>query len=370
MPLKEVLTDVARWQARGERAAIARVVDVIGSSPREAGAAMAVSQTSEVAGSVSGGCVEGAVVEAALEILGGERAPGVITFGYSDEDAFAVGLTCGGTIHLFVEPVGEQVADGEIYTALNAAIDASEPVALVTVVDGIGIGAKLLVRPGATPIGTLGDPDLDRVVSRDTLGELEAGLTSTRHYGEHGEAREEAVSVFIESFVVPPRMIIFGAVDFTAALASVAKLLGFRVVVCDARAVFATVLRFPMADEVVNKWPDRYLGEVGSTLTERDVVCVLTHDHKFDVPAIVAAMETKVGYIGAMGSRRTNEGRIPRLREAGLTEEQIGRVMSPIGLDIGARTPEETAISICAEVIAARTGRRAGSLRDTGGPIH
>ncbi len=369
MALKEVLADVSRWQALGERAAIARVVGVVGSSPREAGAAMAVNQASEVVGSVSGGCVEGAVVEAALEILGGTREPGVITFGYSDEDAFAVGLTCGGTIHLFVEPIDESVDDG-LYAAMGAAIDASEPVALATVVDGIGIGSKLLVRPGQAAIGTLGDPDLDRVVSRDALGELEAGLTSTRHYGEHGEAREEAVSVFIESFVVPPRMLIFGAVDFTAALASVAKLLGFRVIVCDARAVFATVQRFPMADEVVNTWPDRYLAEVGRGLTERDVVCVLTHDHKFDVPAIVAAIPTKVGYIGAMGSRRTNEGRVVRLREAGLTNEEIERVMSPIGLDIGARTPEETAISICAEVIASRTGRRAGSLRDTGGPIH
>ena len=370
MPLKEVLTDVDRWQAAGQRAAIARVVDVVGSSPREAGAAMAVSEASEVAGSVSGGCVEGAVVEAALEILAGERDPGVITFGYSDEDAFAVGLTCGGTIHLFVEPVDERVADGARYAALRAAIEASQPVALVTVVDGIGVGAKLLVRPDAEPVGTLGDPDLDRVVARDTLGELEAGLSSIRHYGEHGEAREEAVSVFIESFVVPPRMIIFGAVDFTAALASVAKLLGFRVTVCDARAVFATVQRFPMADEVVNLWPDRYLEQVGSSLTARDVVCVLTHDHKFDVPAIVAALQTGVGYIGAMGSRRTNEGRIVRLREAGLTDADIERVMSPIGLDIGARTPEETAISICAEVIASRTGRRAASLRDTAGPIH
>ena len=370
MPLKEVLADVARWQEAGERAAIARVVGVVGSSPREAGAAMAVSEGSEVAGSVSGGCDEGAVVEAALEVLKGERASGVITFGYSDEDAFAVGLTCGGTIHLFVEPVDEHVADGAMYGTLNAAIDASEPVALVTIVDGIGVGSKLLVRPGNEPLGTLGDPDLDRVVSRDALGELEAGLSSIRHYGEHGEAREEAVSVFVESFVVPPRMLIFGAVDFTAALAKVAKLLGFRVIVCDARAVFATVQRFPMADEVVNTWPDRYLAEVGARLTERDAVCVLTHDHKFDVPAIVAAMQTKVGYIGAMGSRRTNEGRVVRLRDAGLTDDDIARVMSPIGLDIGARTPEETAISISAEVIASRTGRRAGSLRDTGGPIH
>jgi xanthine dehydrogenase accessory factor len=370
MPLKEVLDDVDRWQQSGQRAAIARVVGVVGSSPREIGAAMAVSETSEVAGSVSGGCVEGAVVEASLEILAGQREPGVITFGYSDDDAFAVGLTCGGTIHLFVEPVEERALDGELFGGLRSAIEASEPVAMVTVVDGVGVGAKLLVRPGAPSIGTLGDPELDRVVHRDALGELEAGFSSIRHYGEHGEAREEAVSVFIESFVIPPRMVIFGAVDFTAALASVAKLLGFHVTVCDARAVFATVQRFPMADEVVNTWPDRYLEAVGAGLTPRDVVCVLTHDHKFDVPAIVAAMDTNAGYIGAMGSRRTNEGRVERLREAGLTDGDIARVMSPIGLDIGARTPEETAISICAEVIAARTGRRSGSLRDTSGPIH
>jgi len=368
--MKEVLDDVAKWQAAGQRVAIARVVGVEGSSPREAGAAMAVNEASEVAGSVSGGCVEGAVVEAALEILAGDREPGVITFGYSDEDAFSVGLTCGGTIHLYVESVEERVVDGRIYGALRAAVDASEPAALVTVTAGAGMGSKMLVRPGVEPIGTLGNPDIDRVVGRDALGELEAGLTSTRHYGERGEAREEAVSVFIESFVVPPRMIIFGAVDFTAALAKVAKLLGFRVTVCDARAVFATVLRFPMADEVVNSWPDRYLGEIGAELTPRDVVCVLTHDHKFDVPAIAAAVQTDVGYIGAMGSRRTNEGRVARLREAGLGDAEIARVMSPIGLDIGARTPEETAISICAEVIATRTGRRAASLRDTAGPIH
>ncbi len=368
--MKEVLGDIAKWQTADRRAAVARVVAVEGSSPREAGAAMAVNDAGEVAGSVSGGCVEGAVVEAALEILGGTREPGVITFGYSDEDAFSVGLTCGGTIHLFVEPVEESVIEGPLYRALRSALDASEPVALITVTGGAGIGSKMLVRPEGESVGTLGNSDLDRVVSRDALGELEAGLSSTRHYGEHGEAREEAVSVFIESFVVPPRMIIFGAVDFTAALAKVAKLLGFRVTVCDARAVFATVLRFPMADEVVNTWPDRYLHEIGGELTPRDVVCVLTHDHKFDVPAIVAAIDTQAGYIGAMGSRRTNEGRVARLREAGLTDDQIGRVLSPIGLDIGARTPEETAISICAEVIATRTGRRAASLRDTAGPIH
>jgi xanthine dehydrogenase accessory factor len=257
-----------------------------------------------------------------------------------------------------------------IYEALRDALRQQEPVALATVVEGPNAGAKLLVQPGVAARGSLGNDDLDRVVARDALGELEAGLTSTRHYGRHGEAREREISVFIESFALPPRMIIFGAVDFTAALAKVAKVLGYRVVVCDARAVFATVQRFPMADEVVNDWPDRYLAKVGDELGPRDAVCVLTHDHKFDVPAIAAAVKTRVGYLGAMGSRRTHEGRVERLREAGVGDADIARVLSPIGLDVGARTPEETAISICAEIIALRTGRQAQSLRDTAGPIH
>jgi xanthine dehydrogenase accessory factor len=266
------------------------------------------------------------------------------------------------------------MSDTPIYDALRDALRADVPVVLATVTSGPNLGAKLLVRPvpGARPVaqGTLGDADLDRVVGRDALGELDAGLTSVRHYGEHGEAREDTVSVFIESFSPPPRMIIFGAVDFTAALARVAKVLGYHVVVCDARPVFATVLRFPMADEVVNDWPDRYLAKVGDRLGVSDAVCVLTHDAKFDVPAIVGALATGVGYLGAMGSRRTHERRVERLRQVGVTDEQLARLMAPIGLDIGARTPEETAVSICAEIIANRTGRDARSLREATGPIH
>jgi len=259
-----------------------------------------------------------------------------------------------------------------LYQTLAAAIRAEDPVALATLVEGPEelVGGKLIVRPGSSALGTLGDPDLDRVVTRDALGELAAGLTVTRHYGRHGEARQREVSVFIESFAPPPRMIIFGAVDFTAALAKVAKILGYRVTVCDARPVFATHGRFPMADEVVVDWPNRYLAKVGGELGPRDAVCVLTHDPKFDVPAIVAALETDIGYLGAMGSRRTHEDRVSRLRDAGVSDAELERVMAPIGLDIGARTPEETAVSICAEMIALRTGRTAPSLRDAEGPIH
>lgn len=269
-----------------------------------------------------------------------------------------------------------------LYETLRDALLAEEPVALATIVqvaeqgdDGgpgpeLALGSKLLVRPDAPPLGSLGDEGLDRVVARDSLGALMAGTTSTRHYGRHGEARQREVAVFVEAFAPPPVMVIFGAVDFTSALARVAKLLGYRVTVCDARAVFATQARFPMADEVVVDWPDRYLSKVGPSLGPRDAVCVLTHDPKFDIPALMAALATGAGYVGAMGSRRTHEERVERLRDAGATDEELARVMSPVGLDIGARTPEETAISVAAEIIALRTGRRAPSLRDAEGPIH
>jgi xanthine dehydrogenase accessory factor len=262
------------------------------------------------------------------------------------------------------------MSDASVYDALHAALDAEEPVVLATVVEGPHTGAKLLVGPVRPPLGSLGDADLDRVVTRDALGELESGRTGVRHYGAHGEAREDTVSVFVESFAPPPQMWIFGAVDFTAALAKVAKVLGYRVVVCDARPVFATPQRFPMADEVVVSWPNELIAERGHELGPRDAICVLTHDAKFDVPAIVAALPTAVGYLGAMGSRRTHTDRCARLREEGVTDEEIDRIMGPIGLDIGARTPEETAISVCAEIIALRTGRAAPSLRDTDGDIH
>jgi xanthine dehydrogenase accessory factor len=365
--VKELFGDIRRWRRQGRPAALARVVDLEGSGPRDPGAAMAVAADGEVVGSVSGGCVEGAVVEAALAAI--ESGEGSVhTFGYSDDEAFAVGLTCGGTIHLFVEPVVED----PLLADLESAISAGEPVALATVIRGAApAGAKLLVRPDGSATGTLGNPDLDRVVGRDAAGELAAGTTAVRRFGPRGEARQDEVEVFVESFVPPPRMVVFGAVDFTAALVRVAKVLGYHVTVCDARPVFATKARFPLADEVVVDWPDRFLGALGPTLTPRDAVCVLTHDHKFDVPAILAALATDVGYLGAMGSRRTHTERVERLREAGVDDAGLDRLRAPIGLDLGARTPEETAVAICAEIIAARTGRTdVRPLLATSGPIH
>jgi xanthine dehydrogenase accessory factor len=251
------------------------------------------------------------------------------------------------------------------------------PIALATVIDGPHVGAKLLVEPGAAPEGSLGHPELDRVVARDALAELEAARSGIRHYGPEGQTTPEdlvdqpTVRVFIESHAPPPQMWIFGAVDFTAALARVAKILGYRVTVCDAREVFATKRRFPMADEVMVTWPGPVFEAHGDALGPRDAVCILTHDPKFDVPAVQGALATAVGYIGVMGSRSTHAKRMERLRDVGVTEPaDLDRLMSPIGLDIGARTPEETAVSICAEIIARRTGRTVPSLRDGTGDIH
>lgn len=365
--MKELLADLDRWTAEGRRIALARVVDIEGSGPRLPGAAMAVSDQGEVAGSVSGGCVEGAVVTEALDVLEkGDRR--LVTFGYSDDEAFAVGLTCGGTVHLFIEQFD---ANDPVFTTWRAAVLDQRPVALATVIEGAGKGSTIAVGQGFDPCGTLGDADLDRVVVRDATGELAGGRTGVRHYGEHGEAREDSLSVFIESFAPPPRMLVFGAVDFTGALVRVAKVLGYHVTVCDAREVFATVRRFPQADEVVVDWPHRLLERVGDRLGPRDAICVLTHDHKFDVPAIMAALRTEVGYLGAMGSRRTCAERLDRLAEQGADLDEVkARLHAPIGLDLAGRTPEETAIAIVAEIIAARTGRSASSLGSTAGPIH
>ncbi len=256
-----------------------------------------------------------------------------------------------------------------------------EPVALVTVIEGAGdvpTGGKLLVTTdGEAPLGTLGHPDLDRVAARDALAELEAARSGVRSYGPEGQTTPEdlvdqpTIRVFVESHAPSPQMWIFGAVDFTAALARVAKVLGYRVTVCDAREVFATKRRFPMADAVRVTWPTPMFDEHGDELGPRDAVCILTHDPKFDVPAVQGALATRVGYIGVMGSRTTHERRMERLAEVGVTAPiDLERLMSPIGLDIGARTPEETAVSICAEIIARRTGKGVPSLRDSSGPIH
>ena len=273
--------------------------------------------------------------------------------------------------------MSDPTGDMPIFERYAQLLRDEEPVALATVVDGPDVGAKLLVTTdGAEPVGTLGHPELDRVVGRDARAELEAARSGVRSYGPQGQTTPEdlvdqpTIRVFVESHAPPPQMWIFGAVDFTAALARVAKVLGYRVTVCDAREVFATARRFPMADAVRVTWPTPMFDELGATLTRRDAVCILTHDPKFDVPAVQGALATSVGYIGVMGSRKTHAKRMERLANVGLGDDELDRLLSPIGLDIGARTPEETAVSICAEIIARRTGKDVPSLKDASGPIH
>lgn len=349
----------------GGSTAMATVVRTWRSAPRPAGASMLVTDTGEAVGSVSGGCVEGALYELGQQVLA-DGSPRYETYGVSDDDAFAVGLTCGGILEVFVEKVNSETWPE--LPGIAASIDGEQPVAVATIVQGPHyVGRHLVVRPDHSE-GSLGTTRLDDTVREDAIGMLASGATGFLHYGPDGERLGEGLDVFVASYAPAPQMFIFGAIDFSAALVRVGKLLGFKVTVVDARPVFATKKRFQDADEVVVDWPHRWLEK--QHVDPRTVIAVLTHDAKFDVPALVIALRTNAGYVGAMGSRRTHEDRLVRLKEAGLTEEELTRLHSPIGLDLGARTPEETAISIAAQMVQSRWGGTGASLASTDGPIH
>jgi xanthine dehydrogenase accessory factor len=363
--VREILPALRQWYAAGVPFGLATVVAVSRSAPREPGAAMAVGPGDEVVGSVSGGCVEGAVFDLAQEVAQSGAAR-LETFGYSDEDAFAVGLTCGGEITLLVRRVTPD--EDPSFGAVAGAVAEGRPVTLATVIDGPAArGASLAVWPDGVS-GSLGATGLDAAVTADARGELALGATGQRHYGPNGERREDAVAVFLHSFAPPPRMLVFGAIDYAAAVARIGDFLGYRVTVCDARPVFATPKRFPPGVEVVVDWPHRYLR--GTDTDERTVICVLTHDPKFDVPLLREALHRPAAYIGAMGSRRTHDDRMKRLRETELGEAELSRLRSPVGLDLGARTPEEVAVSVAAEIVALRWGGSGAPLTVTGGAIH
>ncbi|MEV0735057.1 XdhC family protein [Streptomyces sp. NPDC050549] len=366
----DIADELNRWLEEGRDFAVATVVAVGGSAPRGPGAALAVDADGTAIGSVSGGCVEGAVYELCMQALAdGETVRE--RFGYSDEDAFAVGLTCGGVLDILVTPVP---ADGPGRKTLQTALSAAargEAVALARVIRGPAelLGRALAVRHDGSNEGGLGGrPDLDRAAVDETRSLLDVGRTGTFEIAQDGSHCETGLTVLVESSVPPPRMLVFGAIDFAAALVRVGKFLGYHVTVCDARPVFATRTRFPEADDIVVDWPHRYLH--GTRTDERTVVCVLTHDAKFDVPLLEAALRLPAAYIGAMGSRRTHEDRDRRLREIGLTDAELTRLHSPIGLDLGARTPEETALSIAAEIVAARHGGTGLPLSESHTPIH
>ncbi|MGW7418688.1 XdhC family protein [Streptomyces sp. NPDC054813] len=381
----DLAAELSRWAEEGRDFAVATVVSVGGSAPRPPGAALAVDGAGTAIGSVSGGCVEGAVYDLCVQALQ-DGEPVLERFGYSDEDAFAVGLTCGGVIEVLVTPVTRDAPDRSLYEAALSAAARGEPMALTRVIRGPAelLGAAVHAPaegPGAVPStapprghgrphpapGMPATFPTERVTA-EALATLTAGGTRTVEIPEDGSHCPGGLTLFIETRLPPPRMIVFGAVDFASALVRAGKLLGYRVTVCDARPVFATRARFPEADEVVVDWPDRYLRRTETDA--RTVLCVLTHDAKFDVPLLAAALRMPVAYVGAMGSRRTHADREHRLREVGLGDAELARLRSPIGLDLGARTPEETALSIAAEIVAIRRGGTGAPLTGSGTPIH
>ncbi|MGP3775001.1 XdhC family protein [Streptomyces sp. SDT5-1] len=369
----DIAEELHRWVEQGRDFAVATVVAVGGSAPRQPGAALAVDSEGTAIGSVSGGCVEGAVYELCRQAL--EDGESVLErFGYSDDDAFAVGLTCGGVIDILVTPVraSDTAVRGVLGQALGAAAT-GEAAALARIVSGPSelMGRAVLVRPdGSYEGGFGGHPELDRTVAGEAAAFLDAGRTGTLEIGEQGSRCGTPLTLLVESSVPAPRMIVFGAIDFASALVRMGKFLGYRVTVCDARPVFATAARFPEADEVVVAWPHEYLERESDDVDGRTVLCVLTHDAKFDVPLLKLALRLPVAYVGAMGSRRTHLDRNERLREVGVTDLELARLRSPIGLDLGARTPEEVAVSIASEVVAARRGGTGASLTGAHTPIH
>ncbi|MGH4026688.1 MAG: XdhC family protein [Pseudonocardiaceae bacterium] len=369
--MREVLDElVAQWR-EGKATAVGTVVSTYRSAPRPAGAAMLVTSDERAVGSVSGGCVEGAVYELGQQVLA-DDTPVLQRYGVSDDDAFTVGLTCGGILDVFVEKV-DPISFPELEEVATSVAE-KESVAVATVVghpDPERVGLRVLVWPDRHS-GTFGSAHADEAIVGDVRGALAAGRTATLHYGPDGERRGEGMDVFVNAMQPPPRMLVFGAIDFAAAMARIGVFLGYYVTVCDARPVFATKSRFPDAHEVIAEWPHRYLkaeAEAGR-IDQRTVITVLTHDPKFDVPVLVEALKLDLAYLGAMGSRKTHQDREERLREAGVTDEQLTKIASPIGLDLGARTPEETAVSIAAEIISLRWGGGATRLAHLEGPIH
>ncbi|MFD3678778.1 XdhC family protein [Streptomyces sp. NPDC058613] len=366
----DIAEELNRWVEQGRDFAVATVVAVGGSAPRQPGAALAVDSDGTAIGSVSGGCVEGAVYELCRQALeDGETV--TERFGYSDDDAFAVGLTCGGIIDILVTPVPVGSAAREVFAAALAAAARGEAAAVARIAEGPAelMGRAVLVRTeGAHEGGFGGHPELDRTIAEEGRAMLDAGRTGVLEIGADGRLCGEPLKVLVESSVPPPRMIVFGAIDFASALVRIGTFLGYRVTVCDARPVFATKARFPDADEIVVDWPHRYLES--TEVDGRTVLCVLTHDAKFDVPLLELALRLPVAYVGAMGSRRTHEDRNKRLREVGVTELELARLRSPIGLDLGARSPEETALSIAAEIVANRRGGTGVALTGAHIPIH
>ncbi|MGH2870841.1 MAG: XdhC family protein, partial [Solirubrobacteraceae bacterium] len=349
------------WLADGRRLVQALLVEVEGSAPLPDGAMMVIDEHGAIEGSITGGCVEGAVVSEAEQILS-EDLPGsakVLRYGISDELAGTVGLMCGGIVHILVSALaGEAAALEQAALAKHAA---GRPAAVATLLDGPTAGARLAVIDGRAR-GSLGAGSLlDSNVAREAQGSLQEGKTTLRRFGADGATLGDDLRVHIRAYAPPPRMVIFGAIDFAAAMAPFASQIGYEVTICDARERFARSARFSASASVRIGWPQELMD--GVQLGPRDAVLVFTHDSKFDEPALLCALGTGAGYIGALGSRQTTADRAARLRRAGVTDQQLARIHAPCGLDIGSRTAEETAVSVLAEIIASRARRSGASLQ-------
>jgi xanthine dehydrogenase accessory factor len=347
--VQDIAAEIRRWRERGEEFALATVVATRRSAPRPIGSTLAVSASGEMCGSVSGGCVENEVYGNAQEVLGG-GAPRLLNYGISDDLALSVGLPCGGEIDVFVESADPELVDRLIEVAENG-----EPAVRLTVIGGDDVGAELLVLEDGRTFG--GGPS-----------ELAQYAEELIRGGRSQVLELDRWTIFADVFGPPPTLVVYGAVDTAEAICRAAKGLGWRAVVADARGKFATRERLPSADEVIVAWPEEAFAQVG--LDYRTAVVVLTHDDKFDVPALSASLASEAFYVGALGSRRNQERRRERLLEAGVDEEQLDRMSGPCGLDIGASTPAETALSIVAEILARRAGRDGGPLKDASGRIH
>jgi xanthine dehydrogenase accessory factor len=347
--VREIVDDIERWRARGERFAIATVIATRRSAPRPVGSKLAVSEQGEMVGSVSGGCVENEVYGCAREVLAG-AAPQLLTYGITDDQALSVGLPCGGEIDVFVEQ-----PDDDLTRRLAEVVERDERAVLMTVIEGEPLGGELLVLEDGATLGG-GPPEL----AEQADDVLRGGRNRVLALGER--------KIFAEVFGPPPRLLVFGAVDTAEALCRLAKGLGWRTIVADARAKFATAERLPSADEILVAWPEEAIAQVEPD--HATAVVVLTHDDRWDVPALVGALGTEAFYVGALGSRRNQSRRREKLVEAGVDEGALDRISGPAGLDIGADTPAETALSILAEILAVRARRDGGPLRAAAGRIH
>jgi xanthine dehydrogenase accessory factor len=347
--VREVRDDIHRWLARGDRVALATVVATRRSAPRPIGAKLAISAGGELAGSVSGGCVENEVYEIAREVLV-DGPPRLLSYGISDELALTVGLPCGGEIDVFVE----EVRSPHIERLLQV-VESGERAIMLTVLEGPDAGAGVLVMEDGERVGDAPEEVAEQASQLIRDGRSRIVETASR-------------KVFADVYGPPPRLLIYGAVDTAEALSRAARDIGWQPIVADARARFATSERLPSAHEIVVAWPEEALAQVQPD--HATAVVILTHDDKFDVPMIIGALETDAFYIGALGSRRNQERRRQRLLEAGVDEAAIDRVSGPCGLDIGAQTPAETALSILSEILAVRARREGGRLRRASTPIH